>query len=203
MGLVRPHGLTHELAGGDTVRLSVQNGGTQLNRHRTLNAGTGLTATEDSANRRVTLAVGDEGITSRMLAPVVIEQRCTGNTTINSGTDTDLTGATMSVTPAIASMAVVFGVFDFSGGSVGDLYRGVLDVDGANEGALAIYDVAVVSSSLTLVQVWVFPLTAAAHTIKLQGRRDGGAGSCTVIATHTKLVLILVGDANVTNDTSS
>jgi hypothetical protein len=45
----------------DAVRLSVQNGGTQLNRHRTLNFGTGLAATESSANKRidVTLAGHD------------------------------------------------------------------------------------------------------------------------------------------------
>ena len=57
--LRQQHGHRHELSGEDPVRLSVQNSGTQLNRQRTLNAGTNLTATEDSSNKRITLSVDD------------------------------------------------------------------------------------------------------------------------------------------------
>ena len=49
------HARTHELEGSDTVRPSVQNSGTQLNRQRTTNFGAGLEATEDSANKRITV----------------------------------------------------------------------------------------------------------------------------------------------------
>ena len=202
--IARPHALTHELAGGDTVRLSVQNGGTQLNRHRTLNAGTGLTATEDSANQRITLAtsLADESVTSRMWAPVVIEQRCTTTTTIASATPADITGATISVTPAIASMALVIGIFDVNVGTASDVYLGILDVDGVDEIANAAIR-GEATALATVSQIWVFPLTAASHTIKLQCARSSGTGTGTFYSPHTKLVLILMGDANVTNDTSS
>ncbi len=58
---VRPHAPAHELPGGDVVRLSTQNNGTQLNRQRTLNFSTGLTATEDQANKRITITAGAFG----------------------------------------------------------------------------------------------------------------------------------------------
>jgi hypothetical protein len=54
------HARQHELGGHDKVRLSVQNSGTQLNRHPTINFSTGLTATEDAANERITIT-GDHG----------------------------------------------------------------------------------------------------------------------------------------------
>lgn len=54
----RPHRLTHEMSGGDTVRISGMNGGTHLNRQRSLNAGTGLTMTEvQGADPYLNLAV--------------------------------------------------------------------------------------------------------------------------------------------------
>ncbi len=65
---LRLHGPEHELPGEDAVRLSVQNGGTQLNRQRTLNAGTGITATEDSTNKRITLSTTDGDIDHGSLA---------------------------------------------------------------------------------------------------------------------------------------
>ncbi len=55
---VRPHAPAHELPGGDVVRLSIQNNGTQLNRQRTLNFQLGLEATEDAANKRVNISLG-------------------------------------------------------------------------------------------------------------------------------------------------
>ncbi len=53
---IRPlHNSTHELGGMDEVRLSAQNGGTQLPRQRTINFSTGLTATHDPDNKRITI----------------------------------------------------------------------------------------------------------------------------------------------------
>jgi hypothetical protein len=59
---VPPHASQHELAGTDPIRISVQNSGTYLNRYRTVNFGTGLTATEDPANKRVTVALADDSV---------------------------------------------------------------------------------------------------------------------------------------------
>lgn len=146
----------------------------------------------------------DEQVTSRMLAPTVVEKRCTTDTAINSGAETDITGATITLTPAIASMALVLGTFDIDGGTAVDIFVGLLDVDGTNEGAAVVYGVPTAGGDRkSLCQHWIVPLTAASHTLKLQAYRASGTGSATVVATHTKLTVILLGDANVTNDTSS
>ena len=145
----------------------------------------------------------DEIITSRMLAPLVLEQRATADTTFTADvTEGDLTGATVTFTPDIASMAVVWGYFDVDVTTAGGGFIGILDVDGSNEGAQAIYNPTDDDRCL-LSQVWVFPLTAASHTVKLQGRQIAASGATIAKATHTKLVVWLIGDANVTDDTSS
>src|SRR3990167_8909626 len=58
-----PHSQSHELAGGDTIRPSVQNSGTQLDRARTLNFEDGLDAVLTTASKRydVGLAYGGHG----------------------------------------------------------------------------------------------------------------------------------------------
>ena len=55
------HRATHELSGGDEVRLATQNSGTPLNRYRSLNFSTGLTAVEDSDGQRVTITASGLG----------------------------------------------------------------------------------------------------------------------------------------------
>lgn len=147
--------------------------------------------------------IADENITSRKLAPVLVEKSSTANTTINSGTDTDITGASISVTPAIACMAIVWATFDMYATTAGDIYAGRLKVDGVNQGAEVLYQTTGANHRHTLGQHWVFPLTAAAHTIKLQAARSAGSGSCLVYSAHTKLTLLLIGDANAVDDTSS
>jgi len=57
--LSQQHGLSHELAGDDVVRPSIQNGGTQLSRQRTLNFSTSLTASESTANKRIDVILAD------------------------------------------------------------------------------------------------------------------------------------------------
>lgn len=143
--------------------------------------------------------LSDESIISRKLAPTVVEVQATANTTINSATDTDITGATITLTPAIASMAIVIGVFGWEDPSDTSHWVGLLDVDGANEGAQSVHT-SNGSGELraATTQIWVVPLTAASHTLKLQALRGGGTGTIIVGDANTKLVVILVGDAYVT-----
>lgn len=146
----------------------------------------------------------DEKITSRMLAPTIIEQRCTAGTTTSGTTETDLTGATISVTPAIASVALVIGVFRVSSHTVdGDQFLGLLDVDGTNEGAAAVINATGVASRQTFTQIWLVPLTAAAHTLKLQALRNSGTGTITFGSVSSKLIVMVLGDAGAVNDASS
>ena len=54
MGRLRTsHRATHELSGGDEVRLAIQNQGARLTRHRELNFADGLIATADTGEQRV------------------------------------------------------------------------------------------------------------------------------------------------------
>ena len=146
---------------------------------------------------------GDERVASRNLAPTIVEQRCTANVTTSGGTTVDVTGATITLTPAIASMAIVWGVFDIENGVAGDVYLGTCVADaGPAEGATMVHKAAA-NTRVTIGNIWVIPLTAASHTIKLQIARASGSGTATVRANNSKLVLWLVGDANVTNDVSS
>ncbi|KKN55501.1 hypothetical protein LCGC14_0581760 [marine sediment metagenome] len=141
----------------------------------------------------------DESILSRYLAPVIIHEACTGDVTINSTTDTDITGCTTTFTPAIASVALVVGMYDIDGTHEGEIFAGDLDVDGTDESSSMIYEVATAGNDRkTMPMVWLVALTAAEHTLKLQARRVVGANTATVRATHTKLVVLLLGDANAT-----
>ncbi len=144
------------------------------------------------------VTIQDESITSRRLAPTTIEKPCTGNTLINSGSDTDITGCTTTFTPAIASVAIVIGTFGFINMSANDIYVGVLDVDGSNEAQqVNISSTGSGTERHMGTQIWIVPLSVASHTLKLQASRATGAGTATVQAALTTMVVILIGDANV------
>lgn len=147
----------------------------------------------------------DESITSRMLAPTIVEQRATANTSVPSDTEVNLTGCSISITPAIASMAIVWGISLISGTVAGDYYQMILDIDGSNQPGYGVTRIVAASDvdRNSFSFVWVFPLTAAAHTINLQAKRESGSGAATFYSPLTKMVLWLVGDANATDDTGS
>ena len=143
----------------------------------------------------------DEGVTSRKLAPTVIIETCTGNVTINAGTDIDITGCTTTFTPAVASTALVVGTFTWNNPSTTSTeFKGMLDVDGANETSASYIPVPAGYTKWTTSQVWLVNLTAASHTLKLQATRTVGTGSnsITIMADDTRLTVFLLGDANVT-----
>src|SRR3990172_9135371 len=77
---------------------------------------------------------GDERVLSRNLAPTIVEQSCTTNTSLPSITWVDITGATLSITPAIASMAKIWFYADIEGSVAGDVFAITVLIDGASYG---------------------------------------------------------------------
>lgn len=133
-----------------------------------------------------------------LIAPTLVIETATSDTSITANTDTDITGCSISITPTIASTAIVWMVADVDGDTIGDRTFFDLDVDGADESATGVHEISVANDSrATVAQIWPVNLTAAAHTIKLQGRR-AGSGTVTVFATNTRLMLMLIDDENVT-----
>jgi hypothetical protein len=111
--------------------------------------------------------------------------RATANTTVNSGSDTDITGASLSITPSAASYMIITAVYDIDVATNGDVFLGYLDVDGTNQTPVAVLDAVANGDRKTVAQTWRISLTAAAHTIKLQGARASGSGSATYNQDHT------------------
>lgn len=104
-------------------------------------------------------------------------QRATLTTAFNlsEGGPADITGMSLTVTPVVASTAIVHGVFDFNFNptTLDDATAlGYLSVDGTAEVDLAAHRYYCEASSqrsrATVAQTWLVPLTAAAHTLKLR-----------------------------------
>lgn len=139
---------------------------------------------------------GDETVTSRQLAPNVVIESATGQTLADNAADVDITGCSISITPAIASVAMVWAIVDMEPNTAGDIWGIELDVDGVDQANQVICELPA-GQRATLGQIWLVALTAAAHTLKLQGSQVTGTGTCS-IGTHTRLMLLLLGDANAT-----
>lgn len=133
--------------------------------------------------------LANAAVTSQKLKPTAGVVTQTSNV-VATGTFQDLTGATTgSFTPAVASLAIVVGVFDYAYtlNVSGDNAIGIggLNVDGAvqtrqpsfgsNEGGTLPMGLFIQG-----VGLWLVSLSAAAHTLKLQGKATlAGAGSGT------------------------
>lgn len=144
--------------------------------------------------------LADEGVTSRKIAPTVIIESCTGDVTLNAGTYSDITGCTTTFTPDIASYAMVWAYVDFRAASAAnDVFQVDLDVDASNQTPAIFYGVPTSAGRFTLSQFWLISLTAASHTLKLEGKRTSGTGTAVVEADSTRLVVQLIGNDNVTN----
>lgn len=103
------HGRTHEIAQGDEYRPSVQNNGTQLDRHRTTNFSTGLTANVSAANKRIDVILanhdhtGDTGDGGRTLTNITTVTSAHTATTSNETILCDASGGAFTVTLPAAS----------------------------------------------------------------------------------------------------
>ena len=144
--------------------------------------------------------IASEAILSRHLAPTVIVESATGDLSLSSGTAADVPGCSVSVTPAIASYAMVWAfVYGLTSGTADDVFQVVLDVDGVDQNQRATWETVTGGGQWSVSQGWLVSLSAAAHTLKLQGLRLTGSGTGTVEADGTKIMVMIIGDANVTN----
>lgn len=122
----------------------------------------------------------------------------------------DITGTSLSITPDKAAFLLVLATWDFDMTSDGVISSwsatGDLLLDGASQGQVSAthewrasgseLGPAVDQQRLSKVMGYVLPLTAAAHTIKMQGKRGGGSselgGSCWCRQLNTGFLYLLV-----------
>lgn len=114
----------------------------------------------------------------------------------------DLSGATLTFTPAVASVALIFSIFDFDATALpGETVTmdGKTLVDGVDQGDFAsIYANAQSATGASngrsrgaATQVYTTALTAASHTIKLQGRMQNGASGGNVAQDSTSILVVV------------
>lgn len=141
-----------------------------------------------------TPAIADEGVTSRKLAPVVIQETSTGSAT-TTGSGVDIPGCTTTFTPDIASVAIVIGTF-YSQMTVAEAgaLSAILNIDGVGS-SKTIMDTNDTTGVMRVAAVWVVALTAAAHTLKLQ---IDTSGSQDATVSEAEMTVFLLGDANAT-----
>ncbi|GEM_PF-3308551 len=108
----------------------------------------------------------------------------------------DVPGCTKTFTPPVACRAIVIAVFCLrseTGTDVGML-QGRLNVDGAGESLLAEAHIANAWSRFTVVQTYLKPLSVASHTLKLQAKKENGAGVAKCLW-NTTMTISLLPDA--------
>lgn len=141
-------------------------------------------------------------VTSPKLKPSYGSVTASGNLTLTT-TATNIPGATAVVVPTVSSSLLVHGAFYLSGnlpnGSTAEL-EGLLALDGTPRTTVAKMYQSIAAGTTTAVaaatvyQSWIVPLTAASHTITLQGRLgslNSGGATGTAIAANTTLTYIL------------
>lgn len=101
----------------------------------------------------------------------------------------DVAGCTTgAVVSAVAEYALVIGVFSAASTATSGTFYGALNVDGAVVAGVAQYNVNAIWQPPAAVFIWIVPLTAASHTLKLQAK--DGTNPFTVNATNTAMTVI-------------
>lgn len=115
---------------------------------------------------------------SKQLKPTVGLVSASADLTLTTSYQ-DVPGATLEISPAVASSLKVTAIFRFMQHENGTA-RGTVQVDGVDQEGSAIltpYSGSTVMEA-TVSQVYLLPLTAAVHTIKLRARREAAEGQC-------------------------
>lgn len=100
----------------------------------------------------------------------------------------DIVGAAVTITPSVASTAIVTGVFDMQATAAATLI-GDLQLNGVSQSGQAIFAATASGQRATISKVWHVNLTAASQTLKLRASYSTGSG--TVNNTHTQLSYVL------------
>lgn len=141
------------------------------------------------------LAAGLSSVSGNTPLPYALSQSATADTTVNSATLTDLTGATITLTTGAAAATVyVTATFDMQVATAGTATAtGHCIVDGVDQSGQATGSLTTLGQRQTTSQTWKVTLSGAgSHTIKLQGVLSAASGSMTFRGTHTKLSLLVL-----------
>ena len=136
-----------------------------------------------NANIAADAAIDESKLSIANLSGLITQQGwepVTSDTTINSGTETDLTGATVTLTPAVDSYVEVIAYFNFSGSTAGtDQFTFHVDIDGTNVESIR----ATVNQSsgfMSATIAYLGEIDDTEHVIKIQGVRTSGSNSISV-----------------------
>ena len=165
------------------------------------------TATADLDDAAVTAAkLADGAATSAKIAPTILHAAATNDLTITDPL-TDVPGATLTFTPAVASRLLITAVFDIrierNVFTYGEFCRtaGRIILDGSTTGTYARFAVENDGSQTPRVDAEacvacqsVVNVTAASHTVKLQAELEAGpwTGIATARSGHTALSILIV-----------
>lgn len=113
---------------------------------------------------------------------------------ISTATAVDIPGASITFNTAAANArGLVIGTFDANVTATGNSFLGQVSVDGVDQASpVAIFRLSALPRA-TISQSWSVTFAAAgAHTVKLRGKLDAAAGTCTVQPTGTSILLLVL-----------
>jgi len=128
-------------------------------------------------------------------APTAIARAaCSGDTAINTTTDTAIPGASITFTPDVDMIALVIGNFDVNcslWGAETHLFIGSLYVNGVAQSGLARATTTSTNSTRALSQTWTVSLSSGtSYVFDLYGRTSNVATNFTARVNHTTLTVI-------------
>lgn len=181
---VPPHAEHHEMVGMDTVRLSVQNSGSQLNRQRTLNFGAGLTASESSSNKRIDVGVSLAYYTADAVGDLTLT---TSYQDVGSAT------VTLAAIGTYLIWCTSYCKVDCTGGGGDNFLYTILVLGGVTQtGAARLYSIDGGRAIATVGQHWVATTTGADTIAKLQASKAYDRSTCQVYASGTRITALRI-----------
>jgi hypothetical protein len=139
----------------------------------------------------------DGSVLSQHLAPILIRDPATATTSFSSGTIADITGISVALEIAVASVAKVTincFVTPTSAPAVGDVFAVTLDLDGTPQvGIIAIAADTTGFSTVgeTQSRTWLVNLPVGSHTLKARGQRLSGTANWDVLGTSNQTDMIV------------
>jgi hypothetical protein len=111
--------------------------------------------------------IADAAATSRKIAPTTGLVTASGNLSLTSSNQ-DVPGASLSITPAVASVLLVTASFDAQASNSGQ-FVGLIELDGVQVGTFARHYASTASERATVTALARLVLDAGPHTVKLRG----------------------------------
>ena len=122
----------------------------------------------------------DDAIAQRVRPLVGVEVATGEALELNAALYVDVPGTTLEIAPAAAGRLLVTAVFAFQipGGTPNSTGYGTISVDGVDQSGEALLNRSEIGPRMqsTVSQVYDVPLSAAAHTIKMRAKGEGGPG---------------------------